>query len=768
MPDLPGYQSTAQVLPGPLVDSSPIFDGYQRLTNQIEENTRPAAINFQEQQQAKAGTIAGQKPGFHTISSIGASSKAYNKAGLIAQKQMDTANVLQKLNEFHGESVENLDDKGVPQGITQDSVNGYNEKVEAYANQLMSQTAPENRLYIKNIIATTATGYHSKLISSLNKKQMDQASVQFVDSHSVLTANMQKANREGNFDLGNKLYAQSKIQISDGVDHMGITTKAAQHFNIQDRQSHMLSMAQGVVANRLNAPLTPLSSEVSLQVKQQNVKDYIKSMRTNTDFLSAFNTPFEQERAVSVLKNQANQYFQKDKVSKQALGEDLKASISQAVFTGISHSKTSLAVLDKLPPAMQSIHQAKLNMAAYLGQQIKLAQNIPVDQLGHLHKRYEEHKATLDFKNNPIEANAQNEVLNTYDKQLTQTISDRINDPIKALNKNESYLKDKAAIINNPGQHPNPSNDISNLKLQYLKAQHYSQGSNQLADKDTRADWIRGIKGKSAQDQISFMKSEIIPYVGSNPEHIEMAITNMQKQDHSFDQNPYILMKASLNPESSQHLTMMGNAFNQSIAESLKNQSRDVPYTPNDIKQKIATEASPYMNALIDQGISRTYLSKYYKSMGQIAAYGVSQSLDIDDATKTAVSIVIGKNVSNMESLNGASFIVPKYEANGNKINSSEMRSKITYAFYKNLNNSIKVPEDFDPGVSGKTRKMSYASQTTNTGQVINVAGGYKFRDGTNKGNILVNDKTNKPIYISNKELLDPTSKFNLDYASNH
>jgi hypothetical protein len=751
MPELPEYQPNQQVTPGPLVNSAPIYQGYAKLADQVEETTRPLAQQLRDQQVQHQATIAGQNDNFHTIPSFGEAAQVYNEAGLAANKQQVTSDIIQNLTQFHQEAATNPNAQGVPQGVTTQSASQFAEKTTAYMHGLLSTVPQENRQYAKNLLANTATTYQSKLSATLYKQQQENSLLDWNSTHATLMGQVQSLNKEGRFHDANVLMAQGNLQTQSAMQHLGMSEKQAATTMEQDRQDHLLSRAQGQLNGMLNDPMAPLTPEA----KKQQIKDYLHSVQNNPDFLGAFNNPFKQKRAMGVLQNQVNQFYQKDKVNQADLSTQISAANSQAYHTGSSNNSFTQQLMSNLSPQKQQEVQYSLDANAFAGQLMKNISNGSVTNIDSHLDDIKNQRSNLDFKNDPIGANIQDKVLASHQDEIKKMIEDKKKNPMNFLPQNESFMRQAQNIIDNPKKYPDTGGALSELKINYMKAQGYRENQYQLMQIKQASDWANKISNATPEEFLS-MIPEIQKEVGNDPKYMNYFMQECHQADNSFNPSNYYFYGITRTNEGMAQAQTLSAAFKQPISVSLKGAKDSTGKAVTQESLYSAIDNNKVTAVLKASGVGNDYIAPSINAAAQFAAYKIWQGTDPATATSQAQQLFFTGNYQ-VDTLGNTSYVIPKTDGSGNKLDVNTTHDLLKGTMENNLlNGNISVPKSFPYAGSEAVRKMAYANELMSNYRVIR-SGSTSFNYMDSRGQI-VKDNSGQPLQLNYSDITNPNS----------
>ncbi len=152
---IPRFVSNQSIEPGPVTSTADVFDSLKKLFS--------AGIT---QQAKKAGARAGENLDFSPTLGITPSSKAFNEAGIRANRYAVGADVITKSDQLKKEFANNVQG---PETLTE-----YKDTFQTYANTILDSVPTENRGYTKNLLINQ--GRRGEAL--IAKKLKDQSNVQ--------------------------------------------------------------------------------------------------------------------------------------------------------------------------------------------------------------------------------------------------------------------------------------------------------------------------------------------------------------------------------------------------------------------------------------------------------------------------------------------------------------------------------------------------------------------------------------------------------------
>jgi len=740
MADLPELQSNAQVTPGPLVDSSPIYQGYAKIANDIDDVTKPMAQQLRDNQVQQEATAAGSKENFKAIPSIGKAAQVYNQVGLAANKDAISTDIIQNLNKFQNDAI---NDYGQ---VSDQSIKQYQANATAHFQGMMETIPMQNRTYAKNLWAAKST----LIQADLHKKYLGQLKLQHqanaYDNYQTNLGEVASANQQGNYKYALSLHGQNIASIRKN-EQLGLITPLSAQRNIDSaNQNYYLTKAIGSIQHVLNNPN---------QADIETANFMIDEFKNNPDVISTFKNPARLHAAQMQLQSIVKEYTNQENVNKSDLARTAKAGIDYAIHTGKQSQDISEQINNSnMSPEDKASYNNKSAMAENMGQLKLLVSNgSKNDAISALSKALELH-SNLDYSN-PLKAEDEKEVINNSLPLIKQAYKEKMTHPYNSIEFNPSFVQYAKNITQNRSNYSDPANTITQRAIDMQKQQGFKDNEIEVASSDTVQQWANNFEGASPAKQWE-MIPQVEKIVGNNPEHLNLFFRQMKRENTNFNMQPLALMAIAQNSDTKAQTNFANTAFSKKPNDWLA--AGGIKQSVPDLRNKVLNKMQSNISILKDNGVSDDELKPLVDNAVSIAAYNMYQNnASADDSAKIGAKLMLNDQY-NQDNILGTNFLVPKTDLKGHPIDPTTARYVLTSSLsHAVANKDITVPKYWEPGRIESVRRKTYiAGLVGGNIRVVNAGGSsFQFRD-SNGG--LIKDSQGNPLQVDYSDITNPNS----------
>lgn len=763
MADIPEYEPTQQVSPGPLVNSAPIYEGYARIANQVEQVTRPLAQNLANQQAEKEGTIAGSDPAFRkTIPSIGEASQAFNEAALAANKQQVSADIIQNLNKFHQQAMFNNG-----QGVTDQSASAFSDQSKTYLNNLMATVPMQNRQLVKNLWTAKSTMLQSSLQGKLNQKQTNMMQFNFDTNHNVISGEMSASNQQGNYHYANTLRGQAIQNLKSAVEHGGMSPKIASKYEEQLEQDYVLSRAKGQVTGALNHFEIPFTVSANNRINHARADSIINSFQNNKKIQARYKNPLQLSSAVANLNQMVKQHYIQNKLEKINTDKQQKALNDQALYAGHTDTQLYNTVTSGMDPQKKAAFDNQHDMYLLAGTKI---QNIKNGSLTEANQNYSDlvnaHN-TINWSN-PEQAESEKKVLGEVTNYAKQVIKEKVGDPSKNeaphpmnfTQFNPAYQQVANKVEQNPQSYPDPSLTKSEAAINIQREQGYKEGQLEVLPQSSVQQNYTNMTSiaNNPGELLAYIQHNLAKEVGNNPEAIGIALRQIRSYGPGMN-NVAAFYSIASNPTTMGQADQVGVALQEPTRKWLDKTNVKL----SDLYKKIDSRSGDYTSLLINnatssqaQQVNQQILS-YRDTIANIAAYNISKGVHKDTAINNATDLIY-KNQASISHLNGNGYLVPTTDIKGNPIDKRNAAILINYTLQSAIKKGVQVPNSFESqALDQDIREKAFINHVMNTAKVQGVNGAtYNFLTENNK---VLRYKDGTPVELNYSDIANPNKE---------
>lgn len=746
--DLPQYVSTAGVSVGPELDTSNMFNKYQQIFGDIEQTTRPIAQSLEEDIGREQGEVAGQNPGFQTGLGIGIASRAYNEAGLASNKLSILSDATQQVNNFKLEAMGlNPDGSKIPgtQGITQDSIENFNNQVKSYANGMLQTIPSANRQAFTSYLSGQSTIASSHLLTGLQKKQTIANNLNVVNEVNNNTQDILSKASSGSvvetMYAKNLMASTSQILDNEAIQN-NFPLKQAERLQKQVKQSFMTGTILGnfnnIVSNHPDQAL-----------------EYINNVRTNPEVINEFGEDGANAKA-SQLKAILNGRLQTQGVT--------ASSIAQSTQALLMHSWSSPnSPVDQT--AMQRITEHNM-LTGNQANTEELQQEIPIAQkYGSYLQEYQNdpnpqdqdkiknqvNNDILGLKyNNPLDLKTRKWAQQTLD-QMNALDKKRFSDPVGYIQQTPGYQAIESNQASNVGV-MKPLQDLQNQYiLNYQHAQNIDPQQYKImpqSDISTFDDTWKTANQAKRNNLINGLVQKYGQYVG-------LAIHQLQKSKNG-PSGLLSYFNIATNPSTKGSLQAFSTAMSIPKKQAIEAFSKE-KMTWNDAKQAIKQDAMPTISLFSKMhGYDPTQTEERLNTAAYYTSYLMDQNNEtFNKATQDAADLIFNDH-TNAGSFNGQQYAIPSADIYGNQIDPTNIPAMAkTYAIEK-LHEGIQVDPAYPRnGLTEDEVPRSYDQDVRLHGYWTNTQGGLMLMNSLHRP---VKDSSGEPIMMSWSDVQNPSS----------
>lgn len=738
--ELPEFENTSGIQPGPLLDTTNIYAKYSTMLNALKETTTPIAQSLSDQQAERVGQQAGQNPSFQPTLSIGRSSQIYNEAGLAANKVALTSQAIQDVQKMQWTAMgRNPDGTLNPdsQGITNQSIQNFQNNIAAYSEGKLQTIPLENRNYFTQLMAAHATDAESHLASLYNSR----------------------------------IKAQTTVDMANAA------------------RSYQTAINQGLSSNNpmAQAKSLALSHEFTANVNQLAQADFLdpsfansltKNMQKNTlgyTYLSTYNHMLSQNiqnaekyRSTILASPQANSELGTSGV--KALNSQMIAmKNSQFQALGLKHAQYTtlvsnlhkqMSLTGQVDPAqLQQAHNyAALtnNISSYnqLQNELDIDKEVygynqealtgPRDKLMDLQNTIQNlsHTVPLNDPNYNYKVNA----YNNAGKLLANTIKKRLDDGGAWAQQLPSYQTALALHTSNPVEYP--QSYLDNTIINSQKADNAPPSSWKVQSIHQSQEDGKLYNSLAPSDRVN----QINEWYAMDPTYAEMRLREIQKYGqvkdnlsaiHQLYNDPQY---SALAPNLVQSMMVPSDYYTQPNAgmDSLKT-----------LQANILSAAQQVKNAYIDQGLSGPQFEKMLTTAANFAFYQEkTNNVDSKIAQQQALSLLTSPQ--SVHSYNTKSYLIFNKDSTGQPIDPTLVQAGIQYYTNKILNSDdLIIPKGMNR--EAVQIQLAHSIRVKNNG-----IDGYELTDAQGNPLYLRNDKGQiySPSFTS-QEVQDNKSELN-------
>ena len=752
MPDLPEYQPNQQVKPGPLIDSAPIYQGYSKLADQIEETTRPFAQQLADKQAQNEGTVAGADPNFHTVPSIGQAAQVYNEAGLAANRQEVNTNMIKGLTALKTQLT--TDANGNPIPVTQDTINQFHAKNSAYLQGLLSTVPQENRQFVKNKWASMTTDIQSGFQQQLFKQYDNEAKMNAYDAYNTSSGRMSDLANKGFKQQAMSEYGTAVQNIDSNVKYGRMDPTTGANLKQELRQNLVLNLTKGDITKELQKQNVPYNLQTMHEVPE-NVHKIIGQFQDQYEGL--YKSPLALQRAVNNLKQQAKDGLIDNHISQADRNRQLQAVKDRALHTGtidVAQYNSNLASFND--PNDAQAYATGVQSSLYMGQQLNALKYASQTQAGIINGNIQNYNKTLDWGDDAVGARIMQQVGFKGMKAADQIMKDRQNG-YSVVEGNPAYQAKLKEINANSNIKDIPL-ARSQAAIDLQKSLGFHDDKLQIMDNKLANAMHTQFKAMNPTQQYEYITQTLPKEFGNSPQMVSLALRQMWTASHDTTPNPYLFANVVRNPDTYQNASDVAQAFEHNTSEwlsKLQASNTDFGTSKKDLDGQVRDEGASLFSAYQSQN-PNINLQPYVDAVSNYAAYRMSRySEDKNTAVKNAFGTLLG-NQTNIDSYNGKSYVLPKKDMSGQDIDVESAQALIG-AKMRSIaaDKDLAIPKDVEPDIIDPEKRMKlYRSNVTGAGYVINVNGStFEFRD--KDGNLLRNSK-GEPYKLQYSEITNP------------
>ena len=728
MPDLPEYQPNQQVTPGPLIDSAPIYQGYSKLADQIEETTRPFAQQLADKQAIDDATAAGSDPNFHTIPSIGEAARVYNAAGLAANKQELNTNLIKGLTSLKNSLT--LDANGNPIPISHDTVNQFNAKNTAYLQGILSTTPIENRQFVKNKWAAMSTDIQSSFQKQLNKQYQNDASLNAYDSYNTSIGNLSVEAKNGNLNQAASEYGQLVQNLNNNVQFGNMKPIVAARYKQQALQTMHLQTYSGNITRALNTYQGPYNPQAMHEINAKRGQEVITQFQNDPEVQKAYNTPLKMHSAVTYLKQQLQQQLGSQKVGQQQMALYKKALTDQVFSTGHVDPATNGLVTENMSPEQLNLWDEQLDFHRAAGLKLRELQTAPIQAVPKIAGDImgpQNYNADKD----PVGAELQKQAWQKLQSKVKQTVANR-QYGYSVVDGSQAYSEGSAQIDQNPRMYPDPNLAKSQLAVSIQRANGYNEDQLEVRPKQDAIAADKYFNSLTPSAKINYVQNVLPTIVGKDPYIENLFLAQMQRESKDSQVSGYMLSAVARDPSTNVHAFDVAQAQEHTTKEWADATAGGIDMTK--LKTSVSTAMSPVTSIFLKQGMDPKLIGNYQAPIENYAAYLMAtQSMNMKSAVKKAANVMLLDHYQ-QDSMNGASYNIPVTDYSGQPIDKSQIHAMLHVTLENALKGNIKVPPNFpDVYPTEKARQDAFKQDAANTVTVVPSGGtGLAFRYGKN------------------------------------
>jgi hypothetical protein len=693
MRQAPRYVSSSGVSAGPVEDTSGIYNSYVDIFDGIQKATMPIAKSIAFEQAKEQGEIAGENPGFKTAPSIGVASRAFNQAGLAANKMAITTDAAQQLQSFRNNALGiNPDGSRIPghDGITPTSIREYNADVAGFAEGQFKTIPAENRSYFKHMLAMKSTVDQTHLQTLLKKKQDRIGAVELSD-----------ANQTNNLQI-NELLSQGGV-VSDEA--------AKQLLGVQTDNINKL-MASGAITPTYAQSLKKANNKNF--ITYNHISNYNHLLSTDPEEAGKYLDRVQLDPTVntmlgtrganalhSEMKGMAEARLRAEGATAQQMSQ-MSATLVDAAYNG----KPIDQAMNQRVHEYNVVHnrggnneilETNIQGAQYAGSLARQADTIPLSQA-------KEHQDSIDLLissikgTNPGDQHYKQQ-LTTASKDFRKKILARQTDAQSWVEQTAQYRNMQVKVASDPKNYSQKDLDGLSLNLQRLDG-HDESTFKLLSNKDANT-WSKRFRGAGQEETINIINSLKERY-GVN---LPVVLSNIDSVKGFNEQLSSIYTLAN-NPETSadvadvmQSMNSKPSQFSNHLTNINKGSSLSNKVSMASIKESIRKEAAPSIDAYTSQGLYRT--NEVDQTLTTAAHYLLYSN---EKSNKNAISDSEYKNAADLffnhhqttSSFNGKTYAIPRTDVMGTNIDPSIVRAAMNIKGQKVLdpNSQLEIPKD--------------------------------------------------------------------------
>ena len=726
MPDqLPRYTASAGVSVGPEIDTADIYNGYQKIFNDIDEVAKPIATNLADQQSKAQGEIAGENPGFQSGPVIGRESAIYNNAALASNKSTITANAISSINSMKqramginpdGSSV--LDSNGHPVGLTSQSIQQFNDDLKTHGAAMLETVPNENRGYLKNFLSAKATTASASLLSTYNRKVVNQQHLNLLDNNQTIMNEAKQNVINGN----HKLAIANVASQNRNLDSYGLTVHMTPEAIEKQKNDNLKSIWTTSWLHNFNTALSQ-SPEAAQKIHQQ--------LLTSPDA--------ENKLGTSGVKSVSNQMKSILYAREQSLGIDqqkynmqLKSYYSNAWNNGDDDANTQNQLHQfntiKGHPDRNDIIDKTHDLYKEYGSLVKEAKSAPlssdpnnpssIKSISDIQDELAKNSTNLDHKN-PMSV-VESGLIKKAQDQITSINSQRLHNPYPLIQQSAGYQNIQQKIKQDPVN--NTEKDLLDYANNYQANEKIPQSKRVFVSKQNATDWVGAFKSADMPTKVN-MLNDVFSRYGKYGGTVLRNYQDMGK----LDANLSLVHECANNPntkDSAQGLLQSMLLPNKYFESSLVTGPQASSNIMGDSSSSYITY-SDFADAMHSQGLYSPQTINYLNTASRYMRY-LNVTKNDSKSLQHSQEAVFGSHVD-IPTFQGGKYIIMKTDSLGHPVNSDNVKAAIHYMASKAVDgNNLNVPKGND--------KLSYRTHLSASIHAINNGNeGWSIVDGSGK-----------------------------------
>jgi len=754
MADLPSFVGTAQVNPGPMVDTPDVYSGYSKMFGDIEKATRPVAQAFADQQAKQQGELAGQQLDFKTAAPIGEASKQFNQVGLLANRYTAGADIINKVQQYEQEAHQDIMNGD-------EAVSNFRDKVSYFANGQLSALPPENRMYAANMLAHQSTHAELRIQKALQARNQQLGTAKLKETNFTYGNEISNLAASGDMHGATTYYTQAKSAVyglyENGAIKPAEYVASNQHFDQIYHQAHYENGLKAI----LNEPSDNSLTDGGLANRLDKANNYIKSLSKDPGMTAMFNS-----NQISTMQKNAENIMQ---THLQTVGLDKKhlQNTIQNYYHNIYQSgqpdAEKEAEIDEALPNPED--KQKFNDMSYAyqnaGAELNQVKNATIPVANKLIQNLQQRAAKQVDWTDPNASDKQK----LYTKQLkdAQEVQKQLlTDPTSLINQDPGYQKLLAQHEAEPDIVSEPM--LQQYKLNWMQEKGYAQSQMKFLSKPYEQSLLGQFNVQDTMQNTQLVR-QMREKAGS-PFIFNSMMNQLSK--NGLPQSARSIASVEGNPAIQSESINVQAALGTPVKDWKK--SMDDQWKP--LTTAVDSEAQKTFQLFHNNPLymdSRGAASKIFKTQTsqayQLASYYVTnKGMSTDDAATKAVNVLIGSHY-NPGSYNGENFALPRVDDNGNAIDplTANAALKVKVAKVLNSNNLVIDPDDVS-NQNPENQRSTYISHVLSSGYFQNTTAGLQL---TYNGKPVMMNEPGKeepqPVIVPNTDLGDPQSKINVD-----
>lgn len=677
------FEPTEAIDIGPAPSTLDTYNAYKRIFDNIEKQTQPIAQSLVDQQAQIQGSKAGKQLGFKTGLAIGEAARAYNQAGLTANRMYISNKALETIDNYKNEAL-GIGPDGHPiqghDGISHQSIQEFNKKLAAYTSSSLETIPEENRQYYTSLMASKSTIASGQLSKELSGKNDREATLDFYNSNDHINNQVSEAVNNGNIKLAASLM-QNRIDQNTNLALSGVAkVSSVKSANDSLKKNYLIQTKLFGFQQKLK------SNDIEGATK------YLSDIKLDKDVINTLGI-----HGASSLHN-----YMKSLMSENSQGQQITALRSNSDYdTILDAARSGKSIPLNLWNERQTYNvisgksannklewnriQIAQNARSYYDSAINDKPQGIVDTMSDIDRHID--KISDDSPNGSFE---KREFISQ--KQQLQKVLDAYNpnsnkyDPVSIINKSKGYkdIQDKIAA--------DPDHFGEKDRLDYLAHRQADAGINHSDYKfmTTEQANSEATAFKNADDDAKiFMMNQIASQYGQYKGQVFRQLSSISGMPnlngvYSADSSP----ETQANAVAYMHSMLVPAKFFEGMDDTQAMASRRISENSDFIT---------YANALHEQGIYTDTIGNYIHESARFSRYlQQAQHLKPDEADDIAVKTTLSAHVDT-QNLYGNQYVVQKMDSQNRTVDTDNVKAALHYLSTKVVKgDGVVIPEDMD------------------------------------------------------------------------